>query len=137
MGPTTRLTVRALLLTVGLLATNRLAAQQPAAPPIVRTAKSGAWSAPRTWEGGKVPSGNVRVLIGEGHHVVYDLQATEPVRSLTISGVLSFTPDKDTRLDVGLIKIQPGEDCREEGFACDIHNSSSLVTKPRAALEVG
>jgi hypothetical protein len=116
------------------------AAEQPAtapAPAIVRTARSGAWSAPATWEGGKVPSGNVRVLIREGHQVVYDLQATEPVRSLTISGVLSFAPDRDTRLDVGLIKIQPGEDCTEEGFACDAHVGSPDAAKPRAALEVG
>src|SRR5262245_18854697 len=115
------------------------AAEQPArnAAPILRTAKSGAWSAPATWEGGKIPSGNVRVLIREGHQVVYDLQATQPVRSLTISGVLSFAHDRDTRLDVGLVKIQPGEDCTEEGFACDAHGGPPDASKPRAALEVG
>src|SRR5262249_17114335 len=45
--------------------------------------------------------------------------------------------DKDTRLDVGLIKIQAGEDCTEEGFACDAHSGPPDAAKPRAALEVG
>src|SRR5262245_25012592 len=112
-------------------------AGKKAEPPIVRTAQSGAWSALATWEGGKLPSGNVRVLIREGHRVVYDLQSTKPIRSLTISGTLSFAHDKDTRLDVGLIKIQPGEDCTEEGFACDAHSGPRDAGKPRAALEVG
>src|SRR5262249_6724991 len=146
MGPTRLKITPAQLLAIGLLAGGTgvfpfpsAATEQPAkepAPPIVRTAQSGAWSAPATWEGGKVPSGNVRVLIREGHRVVYDLQATKPIRSLTISGILSFAHDKDTRLDVGLIKIQPGEDCTEEGFACDAH-AGAPDGKPRAALEVG
>jgi hypothetical protein len=145
MGPTMSKIV--LSLTVGLLAGGTglfpfpsSAAEQPArnaAPPVVRTAQSGAWSAAATWEGGKIPSGNVRVLVREGHHVIYDLQATKPIRSLTISGILSFAPDKDTRLDVGLIKVLPGEDCAEEGFACDAHAASTGAAKPQAALEVG
>src|SRR5262245_17416152 len=118
MRPTALTSARALSRTIGLLAvgvgvfTSPLsAAEQPArgaGPPIVRTAQGGAWSAPATWEGGKVPSGDVRVLIRQGHHVVYDVQAKGPIRSLTISGALSFARDRDTRLDVGLIKIQAG-----------------------------
>src|SRR5262245_27430713 len=120
MRPTKLKSTLLLLVPIGLFAGDAsvfpmpsLAAGEPAknaAPRIIRTATSGAWSAPATWEGGKIPSGNVRVLIREGHQVIYDLQATKPVRSLTVSGVLRFAPDKDTRLDVGLIKIQPGED---------------------------
>src|SRR5262249_27002862 len=139
MGPIQPRTAMALALTASLAA-SQLTAAEPAGeksgPAVVRTARSGVWSAPATWEGGKVPSGNVRVLIREGHRVVYDLQATKPIRSLTISGILSFAHDKDTRLDVGLIKIQPGEDCTEEGFACDAH-AGPPDGKPRAALEVG
>src|SRR5262245_33745293 len=118
------LTIGVLAIGACIWATPSSAAEQPAknfAPLIVRTARSGSWSAPATWEGGKIPSGNVRVLVREGHHVVYDRQATEPIRSLTISGILNFARDRDTRLDVGLIKIQAGEDCTEEGFACDAH----------------
>src|SRR5262249_1205782 len=147
MGPTRLKSARALLLAIGLLAGGTgvfplpsPAAQQPAknpAPPIVRTAQGGAWSAPATWEGGKVPSGNVRVLVREGHRVTYDLQAVQPIRSVTICGVLSLAHDRDTRLDVGLIRIQAGEDCTEDGFACDAHSGPPDASRPRAALEVG
>src|SRR5262249_51445432 len=108
-----------------------------AAPPIVRTARSGAWSAPATWEGGKAPIGNVRALVREGHQVVYDVKATQPLRSLTISGTLTFAHDRDTQLDVGLIKIQRGDDPSEEGFDCEAHAGPPKAGKPRAALEVG
>jgi hypothetical protein len=146
MGPTRLGIARGLLLAIGLFAGVTgvfplpSAAQPPAsnpAPPTVRSAQSGAWSVPATWEGGKVPSGNVRVLVCEGHRVTYDLKAMKPIRSVTISGVLSFAHDRDTRLDVGLIKIQAGEDCTEEGFACDAHSGPRAAAKPRAALEVG
>src|SRR5262245_43598505 len=146
MGATTFKMAPALALTLALIAggvgvfPSSSVAEEPgkdSAPPIVRTAKSGAWSTPATWEGGKIPSGNVRVLVREGHRVVYDLQATKPIRSLTISGILSFAADKDTRLDVGLIKIQAGEDCTEEGFACDAHPAADLARHSRPALEVG
>jgi hypothetical protein len=129
----------ALALGVGLFAsgTGALTAQQPT-PPIVRTANSGAWSAPATWEGGKLPGENARVLIRAGHRVTYDVQATRPIRSLTVSGTLSFARDRDTQLDVGLIKVQAGEDCTEEGFACDAaHPAADVARLAEAALEVG
>src|SRR5262249_38290896 len=74
--------VRALAAGVGaasyhLLADN--AAQNNVLPPIVRSAQSGPWSAPATWEGGKVPAGNVRVVVREGHRLVYDVKAAQPV----------------------------------------------------------
>ena len=47
-----------------------------------------------------------------------------------IAGTLSFTRAKDTRLDVGLIKI--GGDTSEDGFNC-LHGNLN----PRPALEVG
>src|SRR5262249_55421440 len=52
-------------------------------------------------------------------------------------GVLRFVNDRDTRLDVGLIKIQPGDDCSEEGFDCDAHAAEPAKGQPRPALEVG
>jgi hypothetical protein len=104
-------------------------------PPVVRSAHSGPWSAPDTWEGGKVPAAGARVLIRTGHAVVYDRNAEEAVRSVSIAGVLAFAPDRDTRLDVGLIRIQAGEDVSEEGFDCDAHLGEP--DGPRPALEVG
>ena len=60
-----------------------------------------------------------QVLIREGDQVVYDVASDEVIRSLHISGTMSFAPDKDTLLNVGLIRIQPGDKVIEEGFDCD------------------
>src|SRR5207248_1565030 len=92
---------------------------------LVRSAQSGPWSAPATWEGGRIPGAGARVQIRSGHTVTYDL--TPPVaarldrviRSIHVAGTLTFARDRDTWLDVGLIKIQPGDDASESGFDCD------------------
>src|SRR5262249_32667300 len=39
--------------------------------------------------------------------------------------------------DVGLIKIQAGDDASENGFDCDAHVKPPEAGKPRPALEVG
>src|SRR5437588_473689 len=105
--------------------------------PVTRSAKSGPWSAPATWEGGKVPGAGARVLIRTGHRVVYDLKSDRAIRAVNVAGTLSFAPDRDTRLDVGLLKIQPGEEYSEEGFDCDGHFGPPDPAQPRPALEVG
>jgi G8 domain len=108
-----------------------------ARPVLIRSAQSGPWSAPATWEGGKVPTAGVKVQVREGHTVVYDVKSEQAIRSLHLAGTLTFAPDKDTRLDVGLIKIQPGDDTREEGFDCEAHLFDLDPNKPRPALLVG
>jgi hypothetical protein len=77
------------------------------------------------------------VQIREGHSVRYDVKTDRAIRSIHIAGTLSFATDRDTRLDVGLIKIQPGDDVSEDGFDCEAHVSTPLAGKPRPALEVG
>jgi RNA polymerase sigma factor (sigma-70 family) len=108
-----------------------------AAPPLVRSQQSGPWSAPATWEGGKVPGAGVRVQVRSGHTVTYDLKSDQVIRSIHVAGTLTFAPDKDTRLDVGLIKVQPGDDPSEDGFNCDAHMTELPAGQPRPALEVG
>jgi hypothetical protein len=120
-----------------LQATDPAAATKNTLPPVIRSAGSGPWSAPATWEGGKVPGAGARVLIRPGHQVVYDVQSDRAIRAVNIAGGLRFAPDRDTRLDVGLIKIQPGEDYSEEGFDCDAHLGPPEAGTPRPALEVG
>src|SRR6185503_14767472 len=111
----------------------------PAAGPkdAVRSAKSGAWSNPETWEGGALPAAGARVLVRVGHTVLYDVVSGQAIRSVHVAGTLSFARDKDTQLDVGLIRIQQGEDVHEDGFDC--HDAAPDVdpSKPRATLEVG
>lgn len=71
--------------------------------PLVRSVRSGLWSAPATWEGGKVPGAGARVQVRTAHTVTYDLKSGRITRSVHVAGTLTFARDKDTRLDVGLI----------------------------------
>jgi hypothetical protein len=81
----------------------------PAPAALIRSARGGPWSAPDTWEGGKVPGAGVRVQVRAGHTVTYDLSSDRMIRSIHVAGTLTFARDRDTRLDVGLIKIQAGD----------------------------
>src|SRR5262249_47846140 len=119
----------------GAASTRLHAAEKPGRPPaLIRSAQSGAWSAPATWEGGKVPSAGARVQVRQGHTVTYDLKSEQPIRLIHVAGTLSFARDRDTRLDVGLIKIQAREDASEDGFDCDAHAAEAEPGKPRPAL---
>ena len=104
---------------------------------LIRSAQSGVWSAVGTWEGGQVPGAGARVQIREGHAVTYDVKSAQPIRLIHIAGTLTFARDIDTRLDVGLIKIQAGNDASEEGFDCEAHLPDAPASGPRPALEVG
>jgi uncharacterized protein (TIGR03067 family) len=107
------------------------------APALIRSVHSGLWSSPDTWEGKKVPEAGARVQIRTGHTVTYDLSSDRIIRSIHIAGTLTFARDRDTRLDVGLIKIQSGDDASEDGFNCDAHLKEPDAGKPRPALEIG
>ncbi|MSQ96570.1 MAG: hypothetical protein EXR98_18750 [Gemmataceae bacterium] len=61
---------------------------------IVRSAQSGLWSAPASWEGGKVPNAGARVQIRPGHRIVYDLNSDQAIRGIHVAGTLSFATDK-------------------------------------------
>src|SRR5258708_5176924 len=133
----------AVLVTVISL-TTAMAEDQPSVIPVnhptvqlIRSNKSGLWSQADTWESGRVPAAGNAVQIREGHDVVYDVESDQAIRSLYISGKLSFATDKNTRLDVGLIKVQPGNDTTEHGFNCSAKIPDSDPSKPKATLEVG
>jgi hypothetical protein len=114
------------------------AAEKPAGDsPLVQSARNGLWSNRDTWEGGKVPPAGSRVQVRTGHSVTYDLKSDHVIRSIHVAGTLRFPPDRDTRLDVGLIKIQPGNDPSEDGFDCEAHVQELPPGQPRPALEVG
>jgi hypothetical protein len=108
-----------------------------AGPALVRSARSGPWSAPATWEGGKLPAAGAKVRIRTEHTVRYDLKSDQVIRSIHVAGTLTFARDRDTRLDVGLIKIQPGDNASEDGFDCDTHAAEPKPGEARPALEVG
>jgi hypothetical protein len=114
-----------------------VAAEKDTTPVVVRTARSGPWSAAATWEGGKLPGAGARVQIRTGHTVRYDLKSDAVIRSIHVAGTLTFARDRDTRLDVGLIKIQAGDEASEDGFDCDAHLAEPKPGALRPALEVG
>ena len=99
-----------------LTATLVAASLGAAEPSVLRSVQSGPWSAASTWGGGRIPSAGDRVLVCEGHRVLYDVDSAAVIRAVHVSGVLRFATDRDTRLDVGLLRVQPGDDVSEEGF---------------------
>ena len=105
--------------------------------PLIKTARSGNWSDIGTWEGGKVTAAGDEVLIHGGHRVVYDVDSDQPIRYIHVAGTLSFAPDRDTKLNVGLLVVRAGE---EEVAAQDLvnlmHHGQGSDGKP-AALVVG
>jgi hypothetical protein len=103
----------------------------------IRSRSSGSWSAVATWEGGAIPASGSRVQIREGHTVVYDAKSDQAIRFIHVAGTLTFAPDKDTLLNVGVIRIQSGDDATEDGFHCAAHFTDAPADKPKAALEVG
>lgn len=119
---------------LGTLATQACAADKPA---WIRSAGTGAWSAAATWEKGEIPAAGARVHIRPGHVVTYDVSSDQPIRAIYVAGTLSFARDQDTRLDVGVIKIEAGEEPTEEGFDCDLHVAEPVAGALRPALEVG
>ena len=115
-----------------------LSATAPAdEPALIRSAGSGPWSRPTTWEGGAVPPEAARVQIRAGHTVIFDRNDGPAIRSIHVAGTLEFARDRDTRLDVGLVKVQPGDDSSENGFDCDAHGIVPNPDAPRPALLVG
>jgi hypothetical protein len=104
---------------------------------VIYSAQSGKWSSPATWQGGKVPAAGARVMILPDHAVTYDVNSDDVIRAINIAGTLTFSRDRDTRLNVGLIKIEANEEYSEEGFDCDHASDDHDPAKPHAALEVG
>src|SRR6186713_1167696 len=82
----------------------------------VRSARSGKWSNASTWADQRVPRSGDNVQIRPGHVVIYDANSDEAVRVLHVAGTLTFVRNQSTRLNVGLLKVQPGEECSEDGF---------------------
>jgi hypothetical protein len=125
-----------ILAVLGYLPASLASAADDKAAGLIRSARSGAWSAAATWESGRVPGTGARVQVRSGHAVTYDVSSDRTIRSIHVAGTLAFASDRDTRLRVGLIKIQPGDDAGENGFDCDGHGGAPEGGL-RPALEVG
>ena len=100
-----------------------------------RSANSGKWSDASTWVNERAPRAGDNVQIRAGHVVIYD--ADETVRVLHVGGTLTFARDKSTQLNVGLLKVLPGDQCNDDGFNCHDEADVASSTASRAALEIG
>src|ERR1043166_5449546 len=104
-----------------LLLLSAVISAQAASPTIqfdARSVRSGKWSDANTWLGKRAPHAGDNVQVRTGDVVTYDVNSDEAVRVLHVAGTLTFARDKSTRLNVGLLKVQPGYECSEDGFNC-------------------
>jgi hypothetical protein len=108
----------------------------------VQSIASGDWSAASTWSP-RPPKAGDRVKISRDTRVVYDVASDDVIRMIQVVGTLSFARDRDTLLNVGIVKVQASETCSESGFACDFAHATAAgeptlaPTGPMPALEVG
>jgi hypothetical protein len=142
--------MRILACILALVALARTLHSEPAAPATpaalsfdLKSIRNGAWSDPKTWEPARVPAGGERILVSAQTRVDYDVASEKVIRLIQVAGELRFARDRNTTLNVGLLKVQNSERCSESGFRCDLHavnedgepNAAPSTVMP--ALEVG
>ncbi len=85
----------------------------------LHSVRDGNWSDPKTWDPPVVPGAGDRVLVSRGTRVVYDVASDDVIRLVQVVGTLTFDRDRDTLLNVAVLKVQNSDTCSEDGFACD------------------
>ncbi len=109
----------------------------------IRSVADGQWSDAKIWKPARVPGQGDRVLVSRKTRVVYDANSKDVIRLLQVVGTLSFARDRDTSLNVAVLKVQNSATCSEHGFACDFEgvNFAGEPQGPRVGsmptLEVG
>jgi hypothetical protein len=109
----------------------------------IRSVANGHWSDPKTWNPARQPQDGDRVLVTRGSQVIYDVKSEVKIRLVQVVGKLSFARDRDTLLNVGVLKVQDSNVCSESGFTCDFHHVNKVGEPVAAAkkhlpvLEVG
>lgn len=117
-----------------------LSTAKSVAEPVVfnaRTANSGQWSDAKTWAGERKPKAGDFVQVRAGHTITYDVDSSDALRMLHVAGTLTFSREKSTLLDVGLIKIEPGETTTEDGFNCHDEGPALPAGAAMPVLEIG
>jgi G8 domain len=96
----------------------------------VHSAKNGAWSDPGTWTERRIPKAGDVVQVAPGHTVTYDVDSSQAIRMIHVAGTLIFAHDRTTRLDVGLIRVDPHPVVKEEGFHCRLGGITATDDAP-------
>jgi parallel beta-helix repeat protein len=71
----------------------------------VASVASGAWSSGSTWSTGRVPAEGDAVLVKANTRVSYDVVSDANVQCVDVEGVLTFRPDRSTRIRVGTMTV--------------------------------
>jgi len=103
---------------------------------VIASVNDGNWSEPLTWDARRIPASGDIVLVRSQHKVRYDVESESVIRSIHVSGCLTFATDKNTRLDVGLLRVEAGDTVVEEGFDCGVHHTAAH-TGPTPELLIG
>lgn len=118
----------AMVVTLQVAGSSTLAAaghtDQPSVEFSIRSIKDGRWSDASTWQPARVPASGDRLLITRGTTVEYDVASKDVLRLIQVVGTLSFARDRDTELNVALLKVQNSDSCSESGFACDFRHQT-------------
>jgi hypothetical protein len=96
----------------------------PAQEP-VGTMKLSRWSDPKSWPNGKVPGAGDAVTIARDQSMILDV-SPPALRSLTVSGKLSFSNDRDISLTTDWIYLAGGE--LEIGTKAKPHTRNAVIT---------
>ncbi len=70
--------------------------------------RSGDWTDPGTWNGGRVPDAEALVHIPEDMSVTYDARSDVPLQIVRVDGTLSWALNKDTKMVVETIVTTHG-----------------------------
>jgi hypothetical protein len=100
------------------------------------SARDGNWSDAKTWTPARVPKAGDRVLVSHGTRVLYDGVNHDVVRLVQVVGTLVFARDRNTELNVGILKVQNSKVCSETGFSCDFAEVNSAGEPKRPQLGV-
>lgn len=109
----------------------------------IRSTKDGNWSDAAIWLPERVPGAGDRVLVSRGTTVTYNVASSTVLRLVQVVGTLRFARDRDTEMNVGILKVQNSDACSESGFACDFDgvNAAGEPQGPREGslptLEIG
>lgn len=78
------------------------------ATPTIWSVQSGAWSAPATWNLGRVPGAGDVVIIAAGTSVTYDQFSDASLTCVSVRGTLAFRTSGDTRMKVRHLLVPAG-----------------------------
>jgi G8 domain/K319L-like, PKD domain len=71
-------------------------------------AASGPWSSPKTWNAGRLPAADAKVLVPEGVTVTVDRELSAPLSWIRVEGALRFDAGANTAVVVDTLKVEYG-----------------------------